>query len=644
MAQLWEVTGGEGKGGIIVREGPTTASARAEERLSTGALIEELHLAGDRLHYRRKTGTGPETGWISITINGKELAKRASQQGPGADGGGKEGDAQAAEAPAKEKFDPYGALGVEPDATDAQIKSAFRKGSLKVHPDKDPSPDAAEQFRKLAHAKDFLLNPLKRLMYNMTHGLQARRHYVQWWSSWDDVFAEIDPAEDEEAEALAADAASPAPSLAPADGRTDVLIFGATGFVGTILCSMLQKGLPGRTWAMAGRDGRKLGMLEEKFGKGPLYKGKLQFECDEDIDSVVRTARLVIDVSGPKYAIGSVVAAACVRSGTHYIDNTSFPGDTLATKKVHEELHEKAKARGVSLIWFCGLGGVIFDVGALLLVRYIREKYRKPTRRVDAYEISHGTNVTGTVLLSAKGEDGFEKKLKQTGYFFLGGEPDTGLKDEDDEGKARPVMDRYAGMWANLSEIPEQITVRCSYGLFKKTENYGPDFRFKIWMLFGDEAAANMNSLRMSNAFLRRGYSKHVELKKIPAPGDGPCERLRKEAVSTRILVAEADEKAPGKGRTAHVICGTGPGGNSDHQEGSSTVIIEIAACILDALDSGDRDALVPGFATPAYHLAHLGIVERLAARGFLFKFFDGAPARELFQNFLASAGALAAS
>mmetsp|Transcript_59223 Transcript_59223/g.185864 ORF Transcript_59223/g.185864 Transcript_59223/m.185864 type:complete len:480 (+) Transcript_59223:3-1442(+) len=478
----------------------------------------------------------------------------------------------------------------------------------------------------------------------MAHGLQARRHYVQWWSTWDEVFAEIDPAEDEEAEALPSEPSIPAPSPPPAEVRTDVLIFGATGFLGTLVCSMVRHRLAGRTWAMAGRDERKLGMLEEKFGKGPLYRGKLRLERPEDIDSIVRTARVVIDVSGPKWAVGTFVAAACVRTGTHYIDNTSFPADTLASKQVRDELDDKAKAAGVSLIYFAGVGGTLFDFGNMLLVRHLRDTYGLPTRRVDAYEISHGANVTGTVLLAAKGEDGFEKKLKQTGYFFLGGEPDSGLTEADDEAKAKPVLDQYAGMWANISEIPELITVRCSYGLAKKTQPWGPDFRFMIWMLFPDQAAASMNALRMSNGFLRRGYNKHVELKKIPARGDGPCERLRKEAIATRVLVAEADEGAPGKGRRAHCISTPGPGGNSDHQEGSSAVLLETAACVLDVLDAGgERGSLSPGFGTPTYHLERFGFVERLAARGFPFKVHDGAPARELFHNFLSSAGVLAA-
>lgn len=71
----WEVIGGADKGGILVREGQSTTSKQLADRLSTGALIEELDLRGERLQYKRLTGSGPETGWVSLSVSGKEIVK-----------------------------------------------------------------------------------------------------------------------------------------------------------------------------------------------------------------------------------------------------------------------------------------------------------------------------------------------------------------------------------------------------------------------------------------------------------------------------------------------------------------------------------------------------------------------------------------
>mmetsp|Transcript_31618 Transcript_31618/g.94159 ORF Transcript_31618/g.94159 Transcript_31618/m.94159 type:complete len:391 (+) Transcript_31618:16-1188(+) len=75
MGILWEVVGGTETGGILIREGQDTKSTQLPERLATGALVEELALVGGRLQYRLVpgTGTGPEYGWASVKVSGKDL-------------------------------------------------------------------------------------------------------------------------------------------------------------------------------------------------------------------------------------------------------------------------------------------------------------------------------------------------------------------------------------------------------------------------------------------------------------------------------------------------------------------------------------------------------------------------------------------
>lgn len=58
---------------IIVRQERDLQSEQLTERLSTGAIVEEIELFGDRLHYSRLSGTGPQTGWVSLRMARKEL-------------------------------------------------------------------------------------------------------------------------------------------------------------------------------------------------------------------------------------------------------------------------------------------------------------------------------------------------------------------------------------------------------------------------------------------------------------------------------------------------------------------------------------------------------------------------------------------
>lgn len=62
--------------------------------------------------------------------------------------------------------DYYKILAVSKTATAAEIKKAYRKLSLKYHPDKNPSPDAAEKFAELSVAYDVLSDKEKREIYN----------------------------------------------------------------------------------------------------------------------------------------------------------------------------------------------------------------------------------------------------------------------------------------------------------------------------------------------------------------------------------------------------------------------------------------------------------------------------------------------
>ena len=65
------------------------------------------------------------------------------------------------------KEDFYNILGVSKNASDSEIKKAYRKLAIKYHPDKNPDdPKAEEKFKQAAEAYEVLGNKEKRAKYD----------------------------------------------------------------------------------------------------------------------------------------------------------------------------------------------------------------------------------------------------------------------------------------------------------------------------------------------------------------------------------------------------------------------------------------------------------------------------------------------
>jgi molecular chaperone DnaJ len=60
----------------------------------------------------------------------------------------------------------YALLGVTREATEAEIKKAYRKLAMEYHPDRNPSPEAEGRFKEITEAYEVLRDPQKRSAYD----------------------------------------------------------------------------------------------------------------------------------------------------------------------------------------------------------------------------------------------------------------------------------------------------------------------------------------------------------------------------------------------------------------------------------------------------------------------------------------------
>ena len=95
------------------------------------------------------------------------------------------------------KRDYYETLGVTRDASDQELKGAYRKMALKYHPDRNPAnKEAEEHFKEAAEAYGVLSDPQKRASYDRfghdgLRGVPAQGFDPSVFSDFTDIFGDF---------------------------------------------------------------------------------------------------------------------------------------------------------------------------------------------------------------------------------------------------------------------------------------------------------------------------------------------------------------------------------------------------------------------------------------------------------------------
>ena len=119
--------------------------------------------------------------------------------------------------------------------------------------------------------------------------------------------------------------------------KFDIIVYGATGFTGSLCAKYLKENYPGLAWGIAGRNQKKLERLSKKLGLGCKI-----FIADGDdfsaLNEVTKQTKVVLTTAGPFHRYGSKLVASCVANSTHYVDIT---GENFWVKQMIEKHHEK---------------------------------------------------------------------------------------------------------------------------------------------------------------------------------------------------------------------------------------------------------------------------------------------------------------
>ncbi|MEU6357416.1 saccharopine dehydrogenase NADP-binding domain-containing protein [Streptomyces sp. NPDC047072] len=313
------------------------------------------------------------------------------------------------------------------------------------------------------------------------------------------------------------------------DRPYDIVLFGATGFVGTLTAEYLAAHAPKELrWAVAGRSEDRLRALAERL-PGSTEIGVLTADVSDpaSLRALAGHARVVATTVGPYVQYGEELVAACSDTGADYLDLTGEPEFVDLMYVRHDA---RARETGSRLVHACGFDSIPHDLGAYFTVRQLPEGV---PLTVDGF-VTVDATFSGGTLASALGQ--FAR-----GRQMIAAARDRGRHEPRLVGRratAPTGTPRYAqeiGAWAlPLPTIDAQIVRRSA----KVLERYGPDFRYRHYaavrrlpMAVGGVAAVGALFAAAQVPPARRWLSDRLK------PGDGPsAEKRAKSWFSVRFV------------------------------------------------------------------------------------------------------------
>ncbi|KAH8069402.1 oxidoreductase [Aureococcus anophagefferens] len=175
----------------------------------------------------------------------------------------------------------------------------------------------------------------------------------------------------------------------------DLVLFGCTGDAGRAVAAFFGKHAGGTTWALAGRNAKKLEALrasDAALARVPLVVADVGDAAS--MDAMARSCDLVVSAAGPYALLGEAVVRACVDRGTHYL------GATGEVHWVAEMATKYAGAATASCLASFGGYDCVPDEATIPVV------HRSPRRRrvLDAFRFKDRMVLPGArALLTGKG-------------------------------------------------------------------------------------------------------------------------------------------------------------------------------------------------------------------------------------------------
>ncbi|UPK32108.1 saccharopine dehydrogenase NADP-binding domain-containing protein [Bradyrhizobium sp. 186] len=376
--------------------------------------------------------------------------------------------------------------------------------------------------------------------------------------------------------------------------KFDIVLYGATGFTGRLVAEYLaaQYGDDKKlTWAMAGRSRDKLASVRDAIGAAADTPLIIADASDPvSLQAMVDQAKVVITTVGPYQLYGSDLLAACVASGTDYMD---LCGEPIWMKQMIDKQEAAAKASGARIMFSCGFDSVPFELGAFFVQEEAKRAFGAAAPRVKgrvrdiSWKFSGGTSASARVTFEAVAQDLSLVSILKDPFAFT-----PGFEGPKQPRANKPVFEEDLQSWAAPFAMATLNTRNVHRSNMMMGFPYGRDFVYDEMVLTGAGEEGQVNAKRVMAANSEKTGPDALK------PGDGPSKEERDNGYYDLLYVAIAPD---GRQVRAAVKGDLDPGYAS-----TAKIISECAICLLrDATD-------VPaGFWTPGAAMQHK-LIKRL--------------------------------
>ena len=393
----------------------------------------------------------------------------------------------------------------------------------------------------------------------------------------------------------------------------DLVVYGATGFVGRLLAAYLAGAAPaGLRIALAGRSRSRLeqvrGELPAAARDWPLVEADSTDAAS--LAALAASTRVLATTVGPYLRHGLPVVEACARTGTHYADLT---GEVLFVRRAIDATDAVARDTGARIVHACGYDSIPSDLSVLLLAERARGDGAGGLHDVQLVATARG-GVSGGTVDSVRAQ--FEELGRDTTARRVVGDPYALSPDRDAEPDTRQPRDAGPpsrtpdGRWTAPFVMAPFNTrvVRRSNAL--QDWAYGRGLRYGEvmgcgWGIPGAAAATAITAaLAGFAAAMSLPPTRSLLDRVLPDPGSGPGEQTR-----ARGWFRMEVDATTGSGRRYRATAA----GQGD--PGYAATAVMLGETVLGLALDGDRLPDRAGSLTPATALGPV-LVERLRAAG----------------------------